>query len=95
MEIDTPDGLAGIEEYLKDCPMDLKVSVSGFNGKTVLKSRLTKERFDWNMDCFGNTLVAYGNFFIDIEEAKKYLESLSKALCHCGFINRDLSKDFF
>ena len=89
IKIDAPQGLAGIEKYIHSCKMNLKIHKSGFNGKIILQSVLDEDRFDWEMDSSEtNIMIASGDFFIELAEAKELLDSFSYILSIGGFRHR-------
>lgn len=89
LEIKAPEGLAGIEQHLQLCAMDLEPWVSGYNGKVILRNRHDEERFEWAMDPSDtDVLVADGDIFMPVVEAWNLIKPLSMALENAGFSHR-------
>ena len=86
LQITAPAGLEGIHEHLKYCKMNLEPWESGDNGKIILRSCPSEDRFEWQMDTSDtDTLIANGDFFLPFEEAKLLLRSLSDMLISAGY----------
>ncbi|MFK8012693.1 MAG: hypothetical protein AB8B80_11665 [Marinicellaceae bacterium] len=86
IEIDAPDGLAGIEEYIGKCRLPLTPYLSRYNNKVILKCDGENSRVEWNMDSSDNEImIASGTFFIPVDEAWQLLSGLSLTLTSSGF----------
>ncbi len=86
IEINAPDGLAGIEEYIGKCRLPLIPYLSGYNNKVILRIDGEDSRVEWDMDSSDNEImVASGTFFIPVDEAWQLLEDISLALTSSGF----------
>ena len=86
IEINAPDGLAGIGEHLEKCRLPLTAYLSGYNNKVILRVKNDDSRLEWFMDSSDNEImVANGTFFIPVDEAWQLLEDISLALTSSGF----------
>ena len=86
LQISAPAGLEGIHEHLEYCKMKLAPWESSYNGKIILRSCPSEDRFTWQMDTTdADTMVAKGDFFLPFDEAKLLLKSLSDMLISAGY----------
>lgn len=80
IKIYAPEGLANISSHLDECRLKLNAWVSGYNGKTILRSSHNKE-LEWNMDSSDDDyLIATGSIYGNIERARLLLGDLEIAL---------------
>ncbi|WP_196137548.1 hypothetical protein [Aliikangiella sp. G2MR2-5] len=86
MEIEAPKGLAGIEEHLGRCRLDVMPYLSGYNKKVILKAGQDCNYLEWAMDSSDtDIMIAHGYFEIPVEDAWMLLSDLSIALVAAGF----------
>ena len=94
VEIDAPNGLAGIENHIQNCRMKLEPWTSGYNSKIILKKMSDGEEFEWSMDSSDkNVLVATGEFVKPVDKSKELIESLSHILSVSGFSHKWILDD--
>jgi len=91
LSIVAPQGLVGFDIHLQGCTLPLTTTVSGYNGKTILKTTRTESWFEWAMDSSDtDLLVAHGYISQPVDEAWTLLSSLTTALTASGFPHKIL-----
>jgi len=92
LEINAPQGLVGIEQYLPHCLMRLQAYPSQFDGKVILKANLDAS-FDFSMYSHKDLLFASGEFYQNLDNAIAQLSSLSQILLELNFPHQILLDD--
>ena len=93
LEILAPNGLAGVEDGMRSCKLQLEPWPSGFNGKVILRS-ISSSNFEWSMDFHGDEyIVASGEFYDGLDKTVECLLSFSEVLKQVKFPHKILIDD--
>lgn len=85
IEINAPNGLSGIEDYLVNCSFPIKTYFSNFNDKVILRWDGSDE-YDLDMETSTEeTMHASGSINRDLTTVFMWLDDLSTALKKANF----------
>ncbi len=93
VEMRAPAGLSALQPHLGGCLLPLQLWVSGYNGKSILRTRVgSGDEVEWAMDSSdGDEMFAGGAVHAPEERARHLLGSLSECLRLAGVPHRLLA----